>query len=156
MFFFRHRRPFERLATSFRWLEPKPFPAVRESSYEAAYEGRAYVLTLKKDRVFAWETLAEERRFTDFILEAEVEPDPSNGHSAAGVIFRHVNDENFYSFLLSSRGNFRVDILFNNHPMKLVDWTRVPEPDPERGSSICGQDSPRHWPRVPTLVLRRR
>ncbi|MGA2641787.1 MAG: tetratricopeptide repeat protein [Spirochaetia bacterium] len=93
------------------------------------------MLTLRKDSVFAWETLSDGRRFTDFILEAEVDPDPSNGHSAAGVIFRHVNDENFYSFLLSSRGNFRVDILFNNHPMKLVDWTRVPEPDPERSSA---------------------
>jgi len=132
MFFFRHRRPFERLATSFRWLERKPFPTAKESSYAAGYEGRAYLLTLQKESVFAWETLAEDRRLTDFILETEVEPDPSNGHSAAGVIFRHVNDENFYSFLLSSRGNFRVDILFNNHPMKLVDWTRVPGPDPER------------------------
>ena len=137
MFFFRHRRPFERLATSFRWLEQKPFPAARASSYAAGYEGRAFVLTLQKDSVFAWETLAGERRFTDFILEAEVEPDPSNGHSAAGVIFRHVNDENFYSFLLSSRGNFRVDILFNNHPMTLVDWTRFPEPDPERTSAAA-------------------
>ena len=76
------------------------------------------------------------RRFADFILETEVEPDPANGHSAAGVIFRHVNDENFYSFLLSSRGNFRVDVLFNNHPMTLVDWTRVPEPDPERAPAV--------------------
>jgi tetratricopeptide (TPR) repeat protein len=132
MFFFQRRQPPARLATSFRWLDQKPFPTARESSYSAAYEGRAYELTLQKDSVFAWETLSGDRRFTDFVLEAEVEPDPSNGHSAAGVIFRHVNDENFYSFLLSSRGNFRVDILFNNHPMKLVDWTRVPEPDPER------------------------
>src|SRR5271157_5956436 len=129
MFFFRHLRPFERLATSFRWLEPKPFPEARESSYAAGYENRAYVLTLQKDSVFAWETLPDGRRFTDFVLEAEVEPDPSNGHSAAGVIFRHVSDENFYSYLLSSRGNFRVDVLFNNHPMTLVDWTRAPEPD---------------------------
>ena len=136
MLFIRHRRPFERLATSFRWLEPKPFPAAHETSYTAGYEGRTYVLALHKDRVFAWETIAEERRFADFILEAEVEPDPANGHSAAGVIFRHVNDENFYSFLLSSRGNFRVDVLFNNHPMTLVDWTRVPEPDPERTPSM--------------------
>ncbi|MGO9309301.1 MAG: tetratricopeptide repeat protein [Spirochaetia bacterium] len=133
MLFFRRRRHFERLATSFRWLDPKPFAVKREVSYATAYEGRAYVLRLRKDSVFAWETLSDEQRFTDFILEAEVEPDPSNGHSAAGVIFRHVSDENFYSFLVSSRGNFRVDALFNNHPMPLVDWTRVPAPDPEQG-----------------------
>jgi predicted Zn-dependent protease len=136
MLFFRSRRPVERLSTSFRWLEQKPFATARAPSYTAEYEGHAYVLTLLKDSVFAWETLTDERRFTDLILEAEVEPDPSNGHSAAGLIFRHVNDENFYSFLLSSRGNFRVDILFNNHPMTLVDWTRVPEPDPERTPAL--------------------
>jgi tetratricopeptide (TPR) repeat protein len=131
MLFFRHRGRPERLSTSFRWLERKPFRTARESSYTAGYEGRAYVLALLKDSVFAWESLDEDRRYTDFLMEAEVEPEPSNGHSAAGVIFRHVNDENFYSVLLSSRGNFRVDVLFNNHPVKIVDWTRVPEPDPQ-------------------------
>jgi tetratricopeptide (TPR) repeat protein len=132
MLFFSRRRPFERIATSFRWLERKPFPAAREPSYESRYEGRSYVLTLRKERVFAWETLDEDSRLTDFILEAEVEPDMSNGHSALGVLFRHVNDENFYSFLVSSRGNFRVDALFNNHPMRIIDWTRLPGADPER------------------------
>ena len=134
MLFFRRPRSFERLETSFGWLNARPFRAVRESSYSTAYEQHAFVLSLAKDSVFAWETLREERKLTDFVLEADVEADPGNGHSAAGVIFRHVNDENFYSFLLSSRGNFRVDALFNNHPMKLIEWTRAPAPDPERSS----------------------
>ena len=132
MLFLGRPRPFERLETSFRWLNARPFRPVQESSYSAAYEPRAYVLSLLRDSVFAWETLREEHKLSDFVLEAEVEADPSNGHSAVGVIFRHVNDENFYSFLLSSRGNFRVDALFNNHPMKLIEWTRAPAPDPER------------------------
>jgi predicted Zn-dependent protease len=135
MFFFRRRRPFDRLATSFHWLEQKPFPPARQPSYSAGYDGRGFTLTLQKDSVFAWETVVDDRRFTDFILEADVEADPSNGHSASGVVFRHVNDENFYSFLLSNRGNFRVDILFNNHPMRLVEWTRAPEPDPENATA---------------------
>ncbi len=132
MLFFGSRRPAERLATSFRWLEQKPLPTVRAQSYSAGYQNRAYALTVAKESCFAWETLSSERRFTDFVLEAEVELDPSNGHSAVGVLFRHVNDENFYSLLMSTRGNFRVDLLFNNHPMKLLEWTRVPEPDPDR------------------------
>lgn len=127
--FFRPRRPPERLATSFRWLEPRPFPATRGEFYAAQYERGAYTLTLAKDSFFAWETFTSDQRFTDFVLEAHVELDPANGHSAAGVLFRHVNDENFYSLLVSSRGNFRVDLLFNNHPMHLVEWTRLAEPD---------------------------
>jgi tetratricopeptide (TPR) repeat protein len=132
MFFFRRRPPFEHLTTSFRWLDRKLFREAREAAYSAAYESRAYVLSLQKENLFAWETLGTGKRFTDFILDAEVEIDPSNGHSAAGLVFRHVNDENFYTFLLSSRGNFRVDALFNNHPMKIVEWTRAPDPDPEQ------------------------
>ncbi len=40
MLFFGPRRPFERIATSFRWLEPRPLPAVEADSYSARYEGR--------------------------------------------------------------------------------------------------------------------
>ncbi len=128
--FFRPRRPSQRLATSFRWLEPKPFPVTRSAHYSAAYDRGAYTLSLRKDSCFAWETLTREGGCADFTLEAEVEIDQANGHSAAGVLFRHVSDENFYSFLVSTRGNYRVDLLFNNHPLRLVEWTSLPAPDP--------------------------
>jgi tetratricopeptide (TPR) repeat protein len=124
---FLFRKTPERLVTAFRWLEPKPFPESAAEHYSAGYERGAYVLTLRRESLFAWETLSEDRPATDFVLEADIELDPSNGHSAAGVLFRHVNDENFYSLLLSSRGNFRVDLLFNTHPMHLLEWTPLPE-----------------------------
>src|SRR5208337_4701006 len=130
--FFKPRRPPERLATSFRWLEPRPFPVTTSQFYAAQYERGAYTLTLAKDSFFAWETFTSDQRFSDFVLEAHVELDPANGHSAAAMLFRHVNDENFYSLLVSSRGNYRVDLLFNNHPLHLVEWTRLVEPDAER------------------------
>ena len=120
-----------RLVTGFRWLEPKPLPEARQEHYSAAYERGAYVLALRRESYLAWETLSEDWQVADFVLEASIEIDPSNGHSAAGVVFRHVNDENFYSLLLSSRGNFRIDLLFNSHPMHLVEWTPLPEPDAE-------------------------
>ena len=124
---FPFRQSPERLVTAFRWLEPKPLPESGGEHYSAGYERGAYRLTLRRESFFAWETLRDGRQIGDFVLEADIELDPSNGHSAAGVLFRHVNDENFYSFLLSSRGNFRVDLLFNTHPMHLVEWTRLPE-----------------------------
>jgi tetratricopeptide (TPR) repeat protein len=131
---FRRRGPAERIETSFRWLEEKPLPATRAPYYAAFYQRGAYTLALARENYFAWETLSPERRFTELVLEAEVELDAANGHCAAGVVFRHVNDENFYSFLVSSRGNFRVDLLFNNHPRHLVEWTRLPAADPEARS----------------------
>ena len=156
MLFPNRRRTFDHLSTSFRWLEQKPFAAARQESYAARYDGRGYVLTLQKDSVFAWETLGDERRFTDFVLEAEVEPDPSNGHSASGVVFRHVNDENFYSFLVSNRGQ-----LPRGHPLQQsphaagrVDARPRAGPGTDAGRRRAAA-SPRHRPRV-TAVLRHR
>lgn len=136
MIFFGSRRPPERIATSFRWLEPRPLPAVEADSYCGRYEKAGYALELRKDSFFAWETLSGGQRFSDVVVEADVELDSSNGHSAIGLLFRHVDDENFYSFLLSSRGNFRIDLLFNKHPLRLVEWTRAPEPDSEKRAAM--------------------
>ncbi len=140
--FFRPRQPPERLASSFRWLERKILPTADEPGYAARYELGAYRLELLKESFFAWETLRSERTFGDIVLEADVEIDPSNGHSAAGVILRHVNDENFYFLLMSTRGNFRFDLLFNNHPQHLIEWTRLPEPDgPTRRLQVIAHGS---------------
>jgi tetratricopeptide (TPR) repeat protein len=128
---FRPRGAPTRIVTSFRWLEARPFPSTRAAHYSAQYDRGTYALTLQRDSYFAWETMTSEQRFADVSLEAEIEVDPSNGHSAAGLLVRHVDDENFYSFLVSSRGNFRVDLLFNNHPIHLVEWTALPSPDTE-------------------------
>jgi len=136
MLFFRRRRPTERLATSFRWLDQKPFPEEQAEHHAAFYTRGAYQLTIAKESYFVWETLEEERRLGDFTVEAEVELDPSNGHSAIGMLFRQVNDENFYMFLLSTRGNYRVDLLFNNHPRALVEWTSLPE---RGGGAVPGE-----------------
>jgi tetratricopeptide (TPR) repeat protein len=133
---FRFRQSAERLVTTFRWLEPKPLPESTAEHYSAGYERGAYALTLRRESMFAWETLDQDRQIGDFVLEADIELDPANGHSAAGVIFRHVNDENFYSLLLSSRGNFRVDLLFNTHPMHLVEWTPLPVADGEAANGV--------------------
>ncbi|HET6487763.1 MAG TPA: tetratricopeptide repeat protein, partial [Spirochaetia bacterium] len=122
----------QHFATSFHWLEERPLPERTERFYSTRYQRGAYSLTLAKDSYFAWETLSAARSYDDFVLEADLEIDPSNGHSAVGVVFRHVTDENFYSFLISSRGNFRFDLLFNNHPAHLVEWTPLAEPEAGR------------------------
>ena len=134
MLFFGPRRPPERIATSFRWLEPRPLPATESPSYSGRYEKGSYALELRKDSCFAWETVAGTGDFADVVVEAELELGPTNGHSAIGLLFRRVDDENFYSFIISTRGNFRIDVLFNKHPLRLVDWTRVPAPDDEQGA----------------------
>ncbi|MGA2763626.1 MAG: tetratricopeptide repeat protein [Spirochaetia bacterium] len=140
--FLRPQKPPERISTSFRWLEKKVLPRSEAPEYSARPEHGSYRLELRKENYFAWETMLPERQYGDFFLEAELEADPANGHSALGVVLRHVNDENFYFFLVSTRGNYRFDLLFNNHPQHLIEWTPLPEPDgPTRKLSLAAHGS---------------
>jgi tetratricopeptide (TPR) repeat protein len=124
---FLRRRPPVRLTTTFGLLESRPFPVSSGGHYTARYERGTYALTLRRDSYFAWEALPPTWQCGDFVLETEMELDPGNGHSAIGVLFRRVDDENFYSFMISTRGNFRLDLLFNKHPLRLVEWTALPD-----------------------------
>ncbi len=125
--FFRSRRPLDRVATGFRWFEGRLFMDVHTPAYTAQKQKGCYSLDIHKARYFAWETASLPRPFDDFVLDARVEADPSNAHCAAGFVLRYGNEENFYSFLVSDRGQYRFDLLFNNHPIPLIEWTPLPE-----------------------------
>ena len=131
---FIRRRPAQRVATTFGWLAEKPFARTETADYGARYERGAYLLELRKAGYFAWEPLAGDRQYSDFSLRGEVGIDPSNGHSAVGFLLRYRDEENFYSFLVSRRGLFRFDLLRNNHPVPLIEWTVLPAaPEPGTG-----------------------
>jgi tetratricopeptide (TPR) repeat protein len=126
--FFGARRAPRRIATGFGPLSGKPFAEADGPAYTARYERGAYRLAVRRAGYFAWEPLAGGRIFGDAVIEAEVEVDPANGHSAAGLLFRRASDENYYCLLAGSRGTWRFDLVFNNHQMPLVGWTPMPEP----------------------------
>jgi tetratricopeptide (TPR) repeat protein len=133
---FRRRSPPERIATSFRWFEPRIFADVETAAYAARRAGSGYAVEVKKASYFAWETAHLDRGFDDFVLEAGLSIDPANGHSAAGFVLRYDNEENFYAFLVSNRGMYRFDLLFNNNPMPLIEWTPLPETVREGGERV--------------------
>ncbi|MCX7028985.1 MAG: tetratricopeptide repeat protein [Spirochaetes bacterium] len=126
--FFGARRASRRIATGFGPLSGRPFAEADSPAYTARYERGAYRLEVRRTGYFAWEPLAGGRAFGDAVIEAEVEGDPANGHSAAGLLFRRASDENYYCLLAGSRGTWRFDLVFNNHQMPLVGWTPMPEP----------------------------
>ncbi|HOX48154.1 MAG TPA: tetratricopeptide repeat protein [Spirochaetales bacterium] len=49
------------------------------------------------------------------------------GSAAAGFLFRYADEGNFYSALVSDRGYFRLDAVFNGKPRPLIAWTRAKE-----------------------------
>jgi tetratricopeptide (TPR) repeat protein len=132
MFFFWKKRkhdPYdivsEKWKTSFGLFDKKRFVCEKASTYESGVaKGRFYLRIKKKDH-FAW-VLNEEYRSDNFYLEADVAFGGDNGNSAVGFVFRYINEENFYYFLISRRGFYRFDVLFNNNPLVRIDWTASP------------------------------
>ena len=124
---FLRRPPVPRVATSFGWLSQKPFGRADTEAYRASYEPGAYLLELKRPRYFAWELLSGGRSFSDFSLAGEVQA--AGGSGACGFLLRCMDEQNFYAFLVSGKGMYRFDLVRNNHPVPLVEWTRLAAAD---------------------------
>ena len=112
--------------TDFSREKQRRFTPVEEKAYAARFEDSSLVLELKKNHLFAW---VEDPlyRYRDFVLEGEVSFGEENGHSSAGFIFRYSSESFYYYFIVSSRGYFRFDVVFNGTPLPLIDWTPCQE-----------------------------
>jgi len=87
--------------------------------------GKGYVdLCLNTSHLFAWSEI-NDRVFQDFVLSGTLSLDAP--YSAAGFLFRQVNEDNFYYFLVSNKGYCRFDVLFNGGPITLLPWMALEE-----------------------------
>ena len=111
----------EHWRSSFRWFQSRRLPEERAPAYRGAVSQGSYQLEILKQDCFAWVT--GPYKYRDVVLEGTVEIDPANGHSAAGFVLRYLDEENFYYFLVSDRGSFRFDVVFNKNPVHLIEWT---------------------------------
>ena len=102
------------------------------ADYAARYaRPQGLELELSRPDLFAW-TEAPLYRHSDFVLEGEFAMGQGLPHSACGFLFRYQDEANFYSVLVSNRGFFRFDVIFNGSPRALVAWTETPR---SRGES---------------------
>jgi tetratricopeptide (TPR) repeat protein len=125
------REALERYHTDFGLFRQRRFPPVEAGTYGCRVRHGALTLEIRKKNHFAW-VPSDLYQYRDFSLEGTVSFDPANGHSAAGFVFRFVNNENFYYFLVNNAGAFRCDVLFNGHPLRLIEWTPTPLLDGDR------------------------
>ncbi len=119
----------ERWETSFTRKDDRRFPPEENGSgYSAGEEKQGYRLALIKKQIFAW---VEDPvyRYEDLMLEADIRFGGDNAYSAAGFLFRYIEEGGYYSFLVSNRGHFRLDLVFNGKPRTLIPWTPAPEPE---------------------------
>ena len=107
------------------------FDIKSESSYVANlqknlfHHGYSMVMSLKKTACLSW-TEAPEHRYRDMVITGDIRIDSMGGYGAGGIFFRMVDSETYYSFLISSRGYFRLDAVRNGMPFPLVGWTELP------------------------------
>ncbi len=126
--------------SGFRRFQKKRFPTEVAPDYRARVRKRRLELEIHKPSCFAW--VISPYQYADFVIEANLHIGGENGHSSAGFVFRYNNEDNFYYFLLSNRGYFRFDVVFNRNPVHLIEWT--PVPSIEEGSAelrIIARDS---------------
>jgi tetratricopeptide (TPR) repeat protein len=136
--FFRRRRPAPEPGSLVEelWMgemsgpDKGRFLEIEGEGYSARYakasaEGSSLELELERPDLFAW-TEAPLYRHSDFAVEGEFAAASGLPHSACGFLFRYQDEANFYSVLVSNRGFFRLDVVFNGSPRPLVAWTELP------------------------------
>ncbi len=99
------------------------FELEEDESLKAELKDNRLILTAKKKDLFVW-SLNNIYRYKDFILDTTISINKENGHSAAGILFRYANDLNYYYFMISETGHFRLDVVFNGAPRILIPWTQ--------------------------------
>ncbi|MDZ7792719.1 MAG: tetratricopeptide repeat protein [Spirochaetia bacterium] len=115
----------EKWKSNFSALSKKRFVEEDTDSFRAVHSHAALRLQLKRSNLFAW-ALFSPYRYRNFVSEMQIQCSPDNGHSAAGLLFRYINEENYYYALISNRGYFRFDVVFNGNPTPLIPWLEIP------------------------------
>ncbi len=106
-----------------------------------SFYDEGFVLEINRKDTFAWTT---EKKFEvkDFVLESVIDftkiheliPETEKlnekaGFTSYGFIFRYINDQNFYSVLISDGGFFRLDVFFNGSQVPVIGWTSFDKTD---------------------------
>ena len=132
-----HQKPESEYITEEKWIadfskdKHTRFDIKSESSFDVSLRrntfspGHSLVLGLKKTSCIAW-TEAPDHRYRDLVISGSIRIDALGGYGAGGMMFRMVDNETYYSFLISNKGYFRLDVVRNGMPFPLVGWTELP------------------------------
>jgi tetratricopeptide (TPR) repeat protein len=118
----------------FSRLKKCRFKSEAGDNYSVELHRHRLVMELFKKNLFAW-CSSSFFSVTDFTAEADFSFDTKDSYSSCGIIFRKGSEFNYYYFLVSNRGYFRVDCVFNGKPLPLVEWTPLIE-KVERDASV--------------------
>ena len=124
----RQKNTEKKLVADFARSKISPFDIKTEPLYNVYLSNGALELGLKKSNCMAWTELPE-AEYGDAVIEAKFRVDSLGGYASAGIIFRIVEKDSYYTALVSSKGYFRLDVIKNDAPRTLIAWTGIPDFD---------------------------
>jgi tetratricopeptide (TPR) repeat protein len=117
-----------KLIIDFSKIKKSPFDIKAESSYNSYLSNGSFTLGLKKANCIAWADMPD-CEFQDHIIDAKIRLEDNGNYSAAGIIFRIMDEDSYYLALVSSKGFFRIDVVKDNAPKTLIAWTEISDFD---------------------------
>ena len=98
--------------------------SIWQTSYDGEtagyYKAGAYHISINTDNLVVWES--GDIAVTDFLAEADVAHYDGPLVNEGGLLFRYVDSDNFYSFMVSSDGFYVVKKQEDGEWVTLVDW----------------------------------
>lgn len=88
-----------------------------------AFVDEAYRINVRESDAFVWSPY--EGTFDDVTITTELIFTTGSGDTAAGLLFRFQDENNFYFFNISANGYYALDLFQNGRWVSLVDWTRT-------------------------------
>lgn len=106
---------------------PKSSELTEETSDNATYTfaDGAYAITVKTPKYIVWSSYDGNHGDVDIQVDSTLDNGPLD--SAAGVLFRYQDDDNFYYYRVSSDGSYNLTLYKSGERQVLVDWTEAPE-----------------------------
>lgn len=113
-----------RLADSFDHPERSLFQAGANANAQYRFEHGGYTISITNPNYIAWSPMRG--TFTDGAIEADVTLRRGPSETAAGIVFRYQDAQNFYFFGVSGDGYYMLAILQNGTWTPMLDWTISP------------------------------
>jgi hypothetical protein len=92
-----------------------------DDTSRSAYEGGAYVVEVKVPEMVVWSLVGGP--YTDVSLEVEAEVPTDAEVTAAGIVFRYQDNDNFYLYSVSNDGYYQLELLQDGEWIMLIDPT---------------------------------
>jgi hypothetical protein len=107
--------------------DPSSSELTEETNNNATYEfiDGAYAISVKVPKYIVWSSYTGTYDDVDIQVDASLDEGPLD--SAAGVLFRYQDEDNFYYYRVSADGSYNLTLYAAGERRVLVDWTEAPE-----------------------------